>query len=411
MAGTPAATQPPAAAAPATAAQPGPVAPSQPATAPQIAMVALGALPEEAVGTAASPAPATSTPPSTSPTGTGTATPVSATPAAPTLAPLRQGATVQLTVLAVGPEALSLDATAANEATPAFDQPKPATPPPAGAPLSGHLEGTTSRGQPVVTTPAGTLLLAARTELPAGTPIHMAAVLPEAAAERPADLPAIDPLQGRSWPALKEVLATLATLDPRLAHSVAQHVLPQPTPKLTTSLLAFLGALRGGNAAGWLGDAATGALERAGRGDLLARLADDFRALGLQGQERLVGDWRALTVPFGQMGDVQAFQFAVRQPDPEEAGTSTAGRTARRFVIDIEFTRLGAMQLDGLTSAGRFDLVIRSLQLLPGELKRDLLSIFSGSLQAVGFTGQLAFQTGSQQWVKLTPAKRRATST
>ena len=80
-------------------------------------------------------------------------------------------------------------------------------------------------------------------------------------------------------------------------------------------------------------------------------------------------------------------------------------------MIDIEFTRLGAMQLDGLTGAGRFDLVIRSLQLLPGELKRDLLTIFSGSLQAVGFTGQLSFQTGSQQWVKLTPAKRRATQT
>ena len=382
------------------------------AAAPQIAMIALGALPEEAV----SPPVATATPQPTGASTVGasaaapTTTPMSLPPAAaPPLGSLRQGATVQLTVVAVGPEAAAPAPDAAAPAAPVHPKQAPALP--AGASLSGRLEGITSRGQPVVSTPAGTLLLSARTELPAGTPIQMAATLPEFAVEKPVELAAIDPLQGRSWPALKEVLATLATLDPHLAHSVAQHVLPQPTPKLTTSLLAFLGALRGGNAAGWLGDAATGTLERAGRADLLSRLSDDFRALGLQGQERLVGDWRALTVPFGQMGDVQAFQFAVRQPDPEESGTAAAGRATRRFVIDIEFTRLGAMQLDGLTGAGRFDLVIRSLQLLPGELKRDLLTIFSGSLQAVGFTGQLSFQTGSQQWVKLTPAKRRATQT
>jgi hypothetical protein len=356
--------------------------------------------------------------PAVAPAGASIAAPraASATEAGPSLrtVALRPGDNIQVTVLSIGEEAAPPPAASGLNSAAETPAAGPAAPRPAAplAILTARLEGMTSRGQPVVTTQAGVLLLQARTELPVGTPLSLEAALPDRATAATPDLPAIDPLQGRTWPALKEILSVLTTIDPRLAHSVASHALPQPTSKLATTLIAFLGALRGGDAAGWLGEPAASALERAGRGDLMTRLTDDFRALAGQAQERLAGDWRAITVPFGQMGDIRAFQFAVRQPDPDEAGaTADPARATRRFLIDVEFTRLGPMQLDGLTSIGRFDLVIRALSLLPTDLKRDLTAIFSGSLQAVGFTGQLAFQTGAQAWVRLTPARRRGRDT
>jgi hypothetical protein len=334
---------------------------------------------------------------------------------------LRPGATVRMTVVALaaqpqGQAAAPIAAAAGAQSLPAeapeATAPEDAIPSPPAAPLrlAGHLAGITAAGRPVVTTPAATLLLNARTELPAGTPIVLTLEAPDAA-EGPAAPPALDPLRGRGWPALKEMFAVLAAGDPHLAHAVAHAVLPQPGPRLTTALVAFLAALRGGDAQGWLGSEAADTVDRAGRRDVLAQLADDFRAVSRQGTEPLAGDWRAVTIPFGTPDGLQTFQLAVRRPGADD-GAVGAERTdrRRRFLIDVEFTRLGPMQLDGLTGAGQLDLVIRTQQLLPAALKGELTTIFSGSLEAVGFAGRLAFQTGSHAWVQLRPAARAAAS-
>ncbi|HYE51362.1 MAG TPA: hypothetical protein VEB20_17315 [Azospirillaceae bacterium] len=265
--------------------------------------------------------------------------------------------------------------------------------------VAGTVAGATRDGQAVVATPAGTLVLQARSDLPVGAPVLLeVGRTPDAAVPAP-----LDPLRGGDWPALREAMVVLAATDPALARTLLDGVIPQPNKRLTRNLVFFLSALRGGDAGGWLGGGALEALERAGRRDLAGRLAEDFQAASRQAAEPNAEGWRSHVLPFAEAGAVTRLQMAVRRAGEEEAeetGDDPRGR-ARRFLIDVEFTRLGAMQLDGLVWPGRFDLVVRTAQLLPGELKRELDGIFTGSLQAVGYAGTLSFQTGAHAWVRL----------
>lgn len=264
--------------------------------------------------------------------------------------------------------------------------------------LSGTVAGTTASGQTLVGTPAGTLVLQARTSLPPGTPVRLALdpALPSSALAAAA----IDILHGRDWPALKEVMTLLAATDPALARQIAHAAIPQANRRLTTNLVFLLSAIRGGDARGWLGDAAVSALEEAGRGSLLARLSEDMRAMSRQAAEPLPDGWTVFPLPFGEPDRPERLQLYLRHGGDRDGDGRDGGRKdTRRFVIDVEFTRLGAMQLDGLVWPGHLDLILRTRDLLPADLKSEIGTIFRDSLEAVGFAGTLGFQTGAHAWV------------
>ncbi len=86
-----------------------------------------------------------------------------------------------------------------------------ATPPAASSPptLAATVAGTTSAGQPIVTTDRGVMVLNTRTPLAPGTQVTIG--LPPV---RPAPAEPFDPLRGQDWPALRETLEVLAKADP-----------------------------------------------------------------------------------------------------------------------------------------------------------------------------------------------------
>ncbi|HEY0837266.1 MAG TPA: hypothetical protein VGE72_25360, partial [Azospirillum sp.] len=211
----------------------------------------------------------------------------------------------------------------------------------------------------------------------------------------------------RDWPTLRQVMVALSGADRALAQSVLNTVLPQPNRKLGAALSFFLSAVRGGDARGWLGEEATSALEKAGRGDLLKRLEDEFRSMQRQAAEPLPGDWRPFTVP---MFDGQAIHPVRVHVHPlhgdEEGGADGERDVGSRFLIDVELSRLGPMQLDGLVRERRFDLILRSQGALPSELRAELTQVFTDSVGAVGYGGGITFQAGPRGWVKLARAGR-----
>lgn len=273
----------------------------------------------------------------------------------------------------------------------------PGARPPGG--IVGTLTGSTSGGLAVVTTPHGTLLLQARAGLPAGSELLLSL---EAPAARPAPPTRLDPAAGNDWPALREVMETLAASDPTLARAVAAAVLPQPNRRLAANLLFFLSAIRGGDAAGWLGDAAVSALEGSGRGELLHRLTEDFRTLSRQAQEPLPDGWRAWTVPFGEAERPGRLQLYLRQGEDGSAAPGGRGRPgATRFLLEVEFSRFGPMQLDGLVRPRQLDLLVRTRDLLPAAMTRDLNALFRESLELFGYAGSLGFRTGAHGWITI----------
>lgn len=270
--------------------------------------------------------------------------------------------------------------------------------------LQGTVAGATASGQLIVGTPAGTLVLNARSALPPGTPVQLAVDMAKPIAGTGGKL---DVLHGRDWPALKEVMTLLAATDPALARQIANASLPQANKRLATNLVLLLNAMRGGDAGAWLGDSTLSLLDGAGRGDLRARLAEDMRAIARQAAEPLPDGWTLFPIPFGDGGEIGRMQFYVRkaidedeETDDARAGGRKRGET-RRFVIDLDFSRLGAMQMDGLVWPGHLDLILRTRTLLPQDLRDEIGTIFRGSLEAVGFAGTLGFQTGAHAWVTI----------
>lgn len=272
--------------------------------------------------------------------------------------------------------------------------------------LRGTVAGSTPQGQPILATRQGMLALNVPASLPPGAKVT--AALTDLAQATQAAAPTLPgppgPLGERDWPAMRQLMATLAASDPALAKSMLA-TMPQPNRKLTAALGFFLAAMRGGDARGWLGDDASSALDKAGRRDLLDRLEKDFEGLRREAAEPLPGDWRSYTIPLMDSTGPKPIRLHVHPLKEDEEGEGRPrGKPGSRFLIDLDLSRFGPMQLDGLVRPNHFDLILRSHAALPPDLRVELIQVFADSVRAVGYSGGLSFQSGARSWVKLTRA-------
>ncbi|HEX9701708.1 MAG TPA: hypothetical protein VGA19_02570, partial [Rhodospirillales bacterium] len=219
-----------------------------------------------------------------------------------------------------------------------------------GNTLTGVVTGQAQHsGQPIVQTLAGALIVATRTPLPVGGAVTFEVLSQSAAAEaqhpsahagRPAGW------LGDSWPRLAEAMAALEEINPAAAQQLAQAVLPRPGAALGANLLFFLVALYGSDLRGWMGDGPSRLLQRF-RPDLLARLRDDFGQMSRAVDERGPGDWRTTPIPFYNGNEIEQIRLHMRRAGDDEEDEEK-GRKGNRFVIDINLSRFGRFQLDGL---------------------------------------------------------------
>ena len=269
----------------------------------------------------------------------------------------------------------------------------------AGQTIPGLVAGFTGAGEPVVETALGTLVLGLKAALPSGTRILL-------------ELLSVNPLRSQAmasgaarsaalafgWPALDEALELLQTAGEPTAPSLAAAPrVPQPGPRLASTILFFLQALSGGDLRGWLGGQAAGVLERAGRGDLLARLSLDLTQLGRL-SETAGSEWRFLPIPLLDDTPIHQLRLFLRRRRTARGGDGAEdGDGATRFVLDVELSRIGDMQLDGLVRDRRFDLILRTRHPLTDEMRRDIAEIFDDANGAAGHRGQISFQA-SGDW-------------
>ncbi|QCO11701.1 hypothetical protein D9623_19955 [Azospirillum brasilense] len=283
----------------------------------------------------------------------------------------------------------------------------PATPEtPDGLVLRGTVAGSTSQGQPILATPQGMLALNVQASLPQGSAVTAVLTDPAKALQTAPPPLATEPgpLSERDWPAMRQLLSALAGVDRSAAQTLIGTVMPQPNRKLGAAMSFFLSAIRGGDARGWLGEDAASALEKSGQGSLLSQLEREFRSLQQQAGDPLPGDWRPYTLPMMDANGLLPIKLHIHPINSEEDGKTgrKGGDKGSRFLLDLDLSRLGPMQLDGLVQPNRFDLILRSHTPLEPEIRLDLIQIFADSIRAVGYIGGLSFQSGAKCWVKLT---------
>ncbi|PHQ69537.1 MAG: hypothetical protein COB93_07825 [Sneathiella sp.] len=195
------------------------------------------------------------------------------------------------------------------------------------------------------------------------------------------------------WQNLRQALNIVAHQEPAIAQSVLSTVMPQANSQLTGSLLFFMTALQIGSVEKWLGQDFKLALKAAGRTSLLQALDDDFSNLGRLQAEPGGQDWKSLNFPFFDGSNVRQIRLFYRQQrapdDPDGKKDST------RFVIELNLTQTGPIQLDGVFGQQKFDLILRSNTVIPDHMKHDILKIFTANIDITGIQGQLTFKSVS----------------
>jgi hypothetical protein len=256
------------------------------------------------------------------------------------------------------------------------------------------VTATTNAGHPVLQTPVGTLTLEVQARIPVGSRVVFE-LAPEALPRETANLPAS---LARAWPEIEEVVRVLHEATPPGAPPApGAAAIPQPGTALASGLLFFLAALSGGDMSRWLGGQAVQTLKNAGRDNLLTRLGQDFGQLS-RPVESGGADWRLFLIPLLDGSQVQQIRFFERHGSHRRGtGGDQQDGDSTRFILEIELSRLGDMQIDGLVRGKRFDLMLRTRQQLPDKMRHDITEIFSDANDAAGFIGSIGFQA-SRDW-------------
>lgn len=280
--------------------------------------------------------------------------------------------------------------------------------PTGGATITATVVGSTAAGQPLLQTSFGLVSIPGAQGLPAGTGVTLglspsalgnaeataraALGLPPGGTAGTATAGGQPASLGRAWPALNEAFVQLSQTNPALAQTLLQTAIPQPGPQLAGALLFFMAALRGGDVRGWMGDQAARALSgRDGRSPLLARLGEDMGQMTRTATDAAGNEWRGFYIPLFDGRDLQQIRLFMRDPAEEGEG-GKEGASGHRFLIDLDLSRLGALQLDGLARKERLDLIVRTHRALPRDIKADIVRLFTETAERVGLKGQVSFQ-------------------
>jgi hypothetical protein len=271
--------------------------------------------------------------------------------------------------------------------------------------MTGQVTSIASNGAAVVQTAAGDMQLNVRANLPVGTILTFEVLTtapPRADGQlappvpSPLGLPLSTPTVG--WGALTEALQILQRTDPQAAVQLVSAI-PDGGPRSAVATMAFMQAMRSGDARQWPGDTALRGLERAGpRGaQLAAQISGEVREMAARTAEGQ-SEWRTTPMPWNLDGKIERVNLVTRREETgedEADGKKKSGKgKGTRFLINLDLSRLGEMQLDGMfvKSTRAFDLMIRTKDALPEDMRRDLSGLFATSNAAMGLKGALSFQ-------------------
>ena len=280
------------------------------------------------------------------------------------------------------------------------------SPLPLNTEILGDVVGQTARGEPILTTPHGNLVLNTRESVPIATQIAFTAkAAPQQVIGVDETLPLIplDPLRAEAWPALEDALEVITQQAPEAGQTLRASIPTANTPaRLPNTALFFLAALKSGVLESWMGQPQLQALMKAERRDLIERLTGDFRGLARQSTEPLSGEWRSISIPFFQDEQLSQLQFFVRhQFGDDEEGDSQSGDKKTRFVVNLKLSQIGPMQIDGLLKQKQLDIVLRTEAPLTERLRHELREAYRTAIEAADLNGGMTFHAQRKGWIEI----------
>ncbi|PCI39477.1 MAG: hypothetical protein COB46_08720 [Rhodospirillaceae bacterium] len=397
-----------------TVAAQAPTAPQMQVAAPQTSAPVQAALQPQGQATQAQSS--TTSTPQASPAGAPQTQPASASQSAQATAATSTvvgGKSVQGAIVTTLPSGTRFTVTLVRIETPgSVLNPQPTAAPKSiaqGQSVTGTVIGRTPQGQPIVQTPNATVSLNTQSALANGSKVTLRFETPPTVAEPSTAAQRLGRagmgmgmVNAKGWDDLSEAFKTLIGADPARFQSVAQNTPPQPGPKLNNQMLFFLNALKGGDVKNLFGDTAHRILTKE-RPALMTRLGADFQTMAAMSDEPQSGDWKLSLIPLwnGERLDQIRFYHRGKNEDDEENGDEEG----TRFVLDIELSNLGRLQIDGLLSATktRLDLILRTETPLPEDMRIDIGKIAQTAEDLLGLSASVSFQARPEDFVEFPP--------
>jgi hypothetical protein len=286
------------------------------------------------------------------------------------------------------------------------------------------LRTPSPNGQAILATPEGLVALDRPIEGPVGTrllllPTPQAPTLPEAhpgpaqifnalletAALLEGERPVLAAPAGLAPPASSAPTAAAtataqdtppALLNPTQTNDILAQNLPRVGSHLAAGLASFIRARLSDKPVTWPSAELRQALQSAGRPELVAKLEQGFaelaRAAPSTSQD---GQWKTIVLPLLDEQALHQARLAIRR-DPGKGDQPKDGKPASvHFLLDVELSRMGAMQLDGLVRGKRFDLMLRTHKPLDGVMQNEIQRLFAEAKSVTGITGEIYFQVAA----------------
>jgi hypothetical protein len=194
---------------------------------------------------------------------------------------------------------------------------------------------------------------------------------------------------GGQWPGLQQAAAAMAAQGPVQAAAFGARM-PQ-IQALLPGLLAFTNALRSGKVDDFLGSATTTMLRSLG-----VDLAPDLHHLAQLQQRPEAADsqqWRGTLFPYveapGEDPRQGGFFWRREKSDDPRAPTHT------RFVVEVDLSDIGPMQLDGLVSYPEVWLKLRRTTQPEAGFTEGLQAMVTNLLGSLGLQGGIAVETAA----------------
>ncbi len=209
------------------------------------------------------------------------------------------------------------------------------------------------------------------------------------------------------WATMQELQSALTQANPQIAHAFSNIVPNISNPaNLAPSALFFIAALRSGDVQNWLSEKTIETLKRAGKSDIIKKINTEFSHIMRANSEQATQEWRALSLPLAWQNEIHKAVIHYRKEDNNQTNDSENSGSKTRFVMDLNLSNIGKIQLDGLfvdsNKAGkRLDLILRSEDNFSESMKMEMRAKFKDALNDIKFTGDLNFQSNKNSWVNI----------
>ena len=199
-----------------------------------------------------------------------------------------------------------------------------------------------------------------------------------------------------NWSNLEELLDKLDYLEKTPTQKeFLENIISKPGKNLTASLAYFLNAVRTGHAKNWTGTLFN---EQAfsNREQLLEQLQDDFSFMQKASEPSDTG-WRGFFLPLLDENHLSIIQFFLRNEHHRKHKAKTKNdNDAMQFLLEVNLTTIGTMQIEGRIKNKELDLIIRTRKFLKGPLKQGIERVFIKTLTTSELVGKLTFRVHSK---------------